>query len=83
MRGGERLREERRRETRDERGKMRRGRRSRWRGGWWGEGAERQLCKAPSGTLPAPSGANEKSIPRAVPMQHLAPRWNPERSNGH
>ena len=26
----------------------------------------------------APSGANEKSSPRGAPMQHLAPRRNPE-----
>ena len=28
--------------------------------------------------LPAPSGANKKSFPRGAPMQHLAPRRNPE-----
>ena len=33
--------------------------------------------------LPAPSGANKKSFPRGAPMQHLAPRRNPERSKGH
>ena len=27
---------------------------------------------------PAPSGANKKSFPRGAPMQHLAPRRNPE-----
>ena len=29
-------------------------------------------------SLPAPSGANKKSFPRGAPMQHLAPRRNPE-----
>ena len=33
--------------------------------------------------LPAPSGANKKSSPRGEPMQYLAPRRNPVRSNGH
>ena len=32
---------------------------------------------------PTPSGANKTSFPRGVPMQHLAPRRNPECSNGH
>ena len=31
---------------------------------------------------PAPSGVYNKSFPRGAPMQHLAPRRNPERSNG-
>ena len=38
---------------------------------------------APRGSLPAPSGANEKSFPRGAPMQYLAPRRNPKCSNGH
>ena len=33
---------------------------------------------APRGSLPAPSGANEKSFPRGAPMQHLAPHRNSE-----
>ena len=33
-------------------------------------------CEFP--TLPAPSGANKKSVPRGAPMQRLAPRRNPE-----
>ena len=33
--------------------------------------------------LHVPSGANNKSFPRGAPMQHLAPRRNPELSNGH
>ena len=33
--------------------------------------------------LPAPSGANKKSFPHGALMQHLAPRRNPELSNGH
>ena len=37
----------------------------------------------PAAQLLAPSGANQKSFPRGVPMQHLAPRRNPELSNGH
>ena len=45
-----------------------------------GEG--RLSAKAAQGSasccLPAPSGANEKSSPRGAPMQHLAPRRNPE-----
>ena len=32
---------------------------------------------------PGRAGANEKSFPRGAPLQHLAPRRNPERSNGH
>ena len=32
---------------------------------------------------PAPGGANKRSFPRGAFMQHLAPRRNPERSNGH
>ena len=28
--------------------------------------------------LLAPCGANKKSFPRGAPMQHLAPRQNPE-----
>ena len=28
--------------------------------------------------LPAPSGTHQKSVPRGVPMQHIAPCWNPE-----
>ena len=32
--------------------------------------------------LSAPSGADKKSFPRGVPMQHVAPRQNPERSKG-
>ena len=35
------------------------------------------------GHLPAPSGANKKPSPRGAPMQHLAPRRNPEWSKGH
>ena len=31
--------------------------------------------------LPAPSGANKKSFLRGAPIQHLAPRLNPECSN--
>ena len=38
---------------------------------------------APGDTPPAPSRAHKKSFPRGAPMQHLAPRWNPECSNGH
>ena len=34
-------------------------------------------------TLPTPSGAKKESFPRGAPMQHLAPRRNPECSNGH
>ena len=34
-------------------------------------------------TLPAPSGANMKPFQRGALMQLLAPRRNPERSNGH
>ena len=30
--------------------------------------------------LHVPSGANNKSFPRGAPMQHLAPRRNPELS---
>ena len=32
--------------------------------------------------LPAPSGANKKASPRGAPMQHLAPRRNPEGRKG-
>ena len=28
-------------------------------------------------------GAHQKSLPRGASMQHLAPRQNPELSNGH
>ena len=30
-----------------------------------------------------PSEANKKSFPRGAPMQHLAPRQNPDLSNGY
>ena len=33
--------------------------------------------------IPAPNMANNKSFPRGAPMQHLAPRRNPEGSSGH
>ena len=36
----------------------------------------------PVDRLPAPSRTNEKSVPRGALMQHLAPRRNPELSNG-
>ena len=44
--------------------------------------AEREGWRG-SPSLPAPSGANKKSFPRGAPMQHLAPRRNPQLSNGH
>ena len=42
----------------------------------------RQQLPSPRGceqcVLPAPCGAYKKSSPRGAPMQHLAPRRNPE-----
>ena len=43
----------------------------------------KKLTARPCGKLPAPSGADKKSLPRGAPMQHLAPRQNPECSSGH
>ena len=38
------------------------------------------LLFQPPEVLPAPSGANKKSFPRGVPMQHLVLCRNPERN---